>query len=91
MCLVGSSCPHTNANNHQHQHPQTNTTINDTARFKSLDGRLPAEERRAREAALLRDMDAAAAAMARGLGSGHLLVQGARRYQRQLSVATEGR
>ncbi|KIZ05244.1 hypothetical protein MNEG_2710 [Monoraphidium neglectum] len=55
-------------------------------RFKALNTRLPAAERRERQAALLRDIGAATACMARSLGPSHLLVLGAQRYASQLGA-----
>ena len=46
--------------------------------------------RRQRAAALLQDLSTAAACMERGLGAGHMLVAGARRYHAQLSAALLG-
>ena len=68
-----------------HSHTQTKTQQNKT-RFKSLDARLGADERREQQRALLASMQAAAADMARALGAEHLLVSGAARYIAQLSV-----
>lgn len=60
------------------------------AAFKAIDPRLPADQKRERQAALLRDISAATACMLRTLGPGHLLVLGAQRQHAQLSAAAGG-
>jgi hypothetical protein len=52
---------------------------------------MPPAERRARQAELLGDLGRATDALARALGPGHMLVSGARRYQRQLEAMAGGR
>jgi hypothetical protein len=51
-----------------------------------MDPRLPADERRQQQAALLEEMRRHTQTLAAALGAGHMLVQGAGRYQAQLAV-----
>lgn len=71
---------------HTNAHTSTHATTTPPPRFKTLDPKLPAEQRRQRQSELLREMGAATALMARALGPSHLLVQGAQRYAAQLGA-----
>lgn len=72
-----------------HPPPNTHTPTLPRAgrRLHGLDPQLAPEARRAARADLLSQLDGAVACMERGLGPGHMLVAGARRYRAQLAAS----